>query len=149
MISFKNDYSEGACEAILELMQAENREQHPGYGTDAICEEARRLILEQIDCPQAAVHFLVGGTQTNRIVIANTLRPYEAVIAVETGHINTHETGAIESSGHKVISVVGKAVSYTHLSRYCAMPSRPSRRMRRCGALAIALVTYRQNAALH
>lgn len=108
MISFKNDYSEGACEAILELMQAENREQHPGYGTDAICEEARKLILEQIDCPQAAVHFLVGGTQTNRIVIANTLRPYEAVIAVETGHINTHETGAIESSGHKVIAVAGK-----------------------------------------
>ena len=108
MISFKNDYSEGACEAILELMQAQNRTQHDGYGMDEDCEEARRLILEQIDCPTAAVHFLVGGTQTNRIVIANTLRPYEAVIAVQTGHINTHETGAIESSGHKVIAVPGK-----------------------------------------
>lgn len=105
MISFMSDYSEGACREILDLMEATNCMQHTGYGMDELCEEARGLIRTLADAPQAAVHFLVGGTQTNRTVIAAALRPYEAVIAADTGHINVHETGAIENSGHKVIAV--------------------------------------------
>lgn len=100
-----SDYSEGACREILDMMEETNCMQHTGYGMDELCEEARGLIRTLADAPQAAVHFLVGGTQTNRTVIAAALRPYEAVIAADTGHINVHETGAIENSGHKVIAV--------------------------------------------
>lgn len=100
-----NDYSEGACREILDLMEKTNSMQHTGYGMDEVCEEARARIRTLAEAPQAAVHFLVGGTQTNRTVIAAALRPYEAVIAADTGHINVHETGAIENSGHKVIAV--------------------------------------------
>lgn len=100
-----NDYSEGACEEILRRMSEENHAQHTGYGLDSLCEEAKECIYQEMEMREASIHFLVGGTQTNRTVIAAALRPYEAVIAAKTGHINVHETGAIENSGHKVIAV--------------------------------------------
>lgn len=104
-ISFMNDYSEGACEEILRRMSEENHAQHTGYGLDSLCGEAKECIYQEMEMREASIHFLVGGTQTNRTVIAAALRPYEAVIAAKTGHINVHETGAIENSGHKVIAV--------------------------------------------
>ena len=105
MISFKNDYSEGACPEVLEALVKTNYEQTIGYGEDAYCEEAKNLIKENINCPNADIYFLVGGTQVNTTVISHCLKPYEAVIASKTGHISIHETGAIEATGHKIIEV--------------------------------------------
>lgn len=101
---FRNDYSEGAQERVLERIVNENRTRTPGYGDDEICESARELIRREIGRPDALVRFIPGGTQTNQLMIAHALRPYEAVIAAETGHINVHETGAIEATGHKVLA---------------------------------------------
>ena len=103
MISFVNDYSEGACEEILERLAATNHEQSAGYGLDPYCERAAEKIRQAIECDDCDVHFLVGGTQCNKTVIAAALRPHEAVICAESGHINVHESGAIENSGHKVL----------------------------------------------
>ena len=102
MYSFRNDYSEGAHPKVLQALTDTNLVQTCGYGLDPICEEARDLIRSLCDAPKADVHFLVGGTQTNLTVIASLLQPYEAVIAAHTGHVNCHETGAIEATGHKV-----------------------------------------------
>lgn len=107
MISFKNDYSEGACPEVLEALVKTNYEQTVGYGEDEYCEEARNLIKENINYPNADIYFLVGGTQANTTVISHSLKPYEAVIACKTGHISIHETGAIEATGHKIIEVNG------------------------------------------
>ncbi|MSR90577.1 threonine aldolase family protein [Inconstantimicrobium porci] len=104
MYSFKNDYSEGAHKRILDAMIKSNMEQTDGYGTDDYCLKAAEYIKNKMDYNDADVHFLVGGTQTNLTAISSFLKPYEAAIAVSTGHINTHETGAIEATGHKVIS---------------------------------------------
>lgn len=103
MYSFNNDYSEGSHPQILENLIHENLIQNTGYGLDCHCEHASALIKEAIACPNADVHFLVGGTQTNQLVIATALRPHQAVICAYTGHINVHETGAIEATGHKVL----------------------------------------------
>ena len=103
MIRFNCDYLEGCHSKILEKLIATNMEQNPGYGLDPHCMHAAALIREAFDCPDSAVHFLVGGTQTNTTVIAATLRPYEGVLSADTGHINVHETGAIEATGHKVL----------------------------------------------
>ena len=102
MYSFRNDYSEGAHPQVLQALADTNLVQTCGYGLDPICEEARDLIRSLCAAPEADVHFLVGGTQTNLTVIASLLQPYEAVIAAHTGHVNCHETGAIEATGHKV-----------------------------------------------
>lgn len=107
MISFKNDYSEGACPQIMQAMLDTNMSQSDGYGLDDICDEARNRIKENIACSTCDVHFLVGGTQANLTIIGSALRPYEAVIAVDSGHINVHETGAIEATGHKVVIADG------------------------------------------
>lgn len=107
MLSFKNDYSEGALPEIMQAMLETNLHQTVGYGCDEICEEARELIKKRIDCATAEVHFLVGGTQANATCIDAFLRPHEAVIGVGTAHINVHETGAIEATGHKVLTVAG------------------------------------------
>ena len=107
MISFKNDYSEGACPEVLEALVKTNYEQTGGYGEDEYCKEARNLIKENINYPNADIYFLVGGTQANTTVISHSLKPYEAVIACKTGHISIHETGAIEATGHKIIEVDG------------------------------------------
>ena len=102
MYSFQNDYSEGAHPRVLQALTDTNLIQTCGYGLDPICEEARNLIRTLCAAPESEVHFLVGGTQTNLTVIASLLQPYEAVIAAHTGHVNCHETGAIEATGHKV-----------------------------------------------
>ena len=105
MPSFGNDYLSGCHPAILERMIHSNLEQTPGYGLDPYCESARAKIRSAIGSQAADVHFLVGGTQTNAAVIAHILRPHQGVIAAESGHIATHETGAIEASGHKVLAL--------------------------------------------
>lgn len=105
MILFTSDYTEGAHPLILEKLQETNFEQTTGYGTDPHCENARRLIREACSAPDADVHFLVGGTQTNATVIASILRPYQGVLCASTGHINAHETGAIEHGGHKCLAL--------------------------------------------
>lgn len=107
MYSFKNDYSEGAHEKIMTAMLVANRQQNQGYGEDDHCQNAARYIQKKIGRTDVDVHFLLGGTQVNLTVMAAFLRPYEAAVAVETGHICVHETGAIEGTGHKVISVPG------------------------------------------
>ena len=105
MISFENDYSTGAHPKILQRLLETNMEPLPGYSTDHYCENALRKIQEACECPEAQVYFLVGGTQTNAVVISALLRSYEGVIAAETGHVNTHEAGAIEYTGHKVLTL--------------------------------------------
>lgn len=108
MLYFENDYSEGAHEKIMESLLRTNLEQLPGYGADVYCESAKEKIRKACGCPQAEICFLVGGTQTNQTVISGMLRPYEGVIAAGTGHISTHEAGAVEISGHKVLTLAGE-----------------------------------------
>lgn len=105
MYSFRNDYSEGAHPRLLQALAETNLEQTPGYGLDPYCQKAAGTIRRLCEAPDADVHFLVGGTQTNLTAVASLLRPYEGVIAAATGHVNVHETGAIEATGHKVLSV--------------------------------------------
>ena len=105
MVLFNSDYTEGAHPKIMELMMSSNMEQTGGYGMDAYCDKARALIRQQCGREDIDVQFLVGGTQTNLTVIAATLRPHQGVISADTGHINVHETGAVEATGHKVIAL--------------------------------------------
>ncbi|BBF41775.1 low-specificity L-threonine aldolase [Lachnospiraceae bacterium KM106-2] len=105
MIRFNCDYSEGAHEKIMEQLLATNMEQTEGYGLDPHCENARKLIKKACNDDTLDVHFLVGGTQTNLIVIAAALRPHQGVLGAESAHVNVHETGAIESCGHKVLTL--------------------------------------------
>ena len=105
MIRFNSDYTEGCHPAILERPAATNMEQTPGYGEDVYCAAAAEQIKEACAAPEAAVHFLVGGTQTNVTVISAALRHYQGVITAVTGHINVHETGALESCGHKCLTI--------------------------------------------
>ena len=102
MYSFRNDYSEGAHPRVFQALMDTNLEQTVGYGLDPRCETAQDTIRRLCNAPNAEVHFLVGGTQTNLLVIESLLQPYEAVISAHTGHVNVHETGAIEATGHKV-----------------------------------------------
>lgn len=104
-IRFNSDYTEGAHPAILQKLSETNTSQKPGYSTDDYCEHARTIIRELCGMTTADVHFMVGGTQTNTTVIASILRPHQGVLCAETGHINVHETGAIEANGHKVLSL--------------------------------------------
>lgn len=105
MIRFENDYAEGAHRRILERLLETNEEQTPGYGVDEHCEKARTYIRKACDAADAAVHFLVGGTQTNTTIIASILRPHQGAVSAATGHIAVHETGAIEATGHKVLTL--------------------------------------------
>lgn len=104
MYSFLNDYSEGAHENILNALISSNLKQSAGYGLDEHCEEAKVILKKVLKNNKIDIHFMTGGTQTNLICISSFLKQYEAVIAVDTGHIATHETGAIEACGHKVIT---------------------------------------------
>lgn len=108
MLYFNNDYNEICHPAVLKRLTEIASVQMPGYGADVCCAKAAQLIREKCNAPQAAVHFLVGGTQTNLTVIAASLRPHQGVISAESGHINVHETGSIEATGHKVILVPSK-----------------------------------------
>lgn len=113
MLYFENDYSEGAHEAVLRRLIDTNMEQLPGYGNDRYCEAAREKIRKACGCPEAEVYFLVGGTQTNAVVISAVLKQYEGVIAASTGHINGHEAGAVEYSGHKILTLPQEAGKIT------------------------------------
>ena len=106
MISFESDYIAGAHPKVLARLMETNMEPLGGYGSDKYCESAREKIKRACACPQAEVHFLVGGTQTNALVISSMLKEYEGVIAAKTGHVSLHEAGAIEATGHKVLEVV-------------------------------------------
>ncbi|MBT1177050.1 aminotransferase class I/II-fold pyridoxal phosphate-dependent enzyme [Bifidobacterium callimiconis] len=105
MLSFENDYSEGAHPAILRRLAETNMEQITGYGMDHYCESAKARIREACGCPDAEIWFLVGGTQTNMTVIDTITPPYAGVVAAESGHVNVHEAGAIEATGHKVLTL--------------------------------------------
>ncbi|MCI5873292.1 MAG: aminotransferase class I/II-fold pyridoxal phosphate-dependent enzyme, partial [Roseburia sp.] len=105
MIRFNSDYTEGCHPAILERLAETNMEQTAGYGTDEYCMRAAAKIKEVCEAPDADVHFLVGGTQTNVTVISAALRHYQGVITATSGHINVHETGALEACGHKCLTI--------------------------------------------
>lgn len=103
MYSFNNDYSEGAHPRILQAMMEANLVQNAGYSLDTHTEHAKELIKKEIKREDVDLHLIVGGTQTNLLAVSAALRPHQAVICAETGHINVHETGAIEATGHKVL----------------------------------------------
>ena len=105
---FFDDYSEGAHPRILEALQRTNLQQEPGYVMDSFAVEATRSIRARFDVPEADVHFVASGTQANLCVLSAILRPWESVIAADSGHINTHETGSIEATGHKINAVKGQ-----------------------------------------
>jgi threonine aldolase len=105
--SFQNDYSEGAHPRIIEALSKSNFNQELGYGEDQYCLEAAGLIRSAIGNNDADVHFVSGGTQANLLMLSSFLRPFESVIAVDSGHICVHETGAIELTGHKINTVRG------------------------------------------
>lgn len=107
-ILFQCDYNEGAHPLILERLIATNMEQTPGYGEDVYCMRAAEKIKAACEDDSLAVHFLVGGTQTNLTVIDAVLRSHQGVLCAQTGHINVHETGAIEACGHKVLGLASK-----------------------------------------
>lgn len=102
---FYSDYLEGAHPRILDALQSTNMLQTPGYGEDEICSEAREILKVACGAPYADIHFLVGGTQTNITVISAALKPWQGVICATGGHINVHETGALEHSGHKALAL--------------------------------------------
>jgi len=106
--SFKNDYSEIAHPKILEALSVVGNRQFEGYGLDEYSADAAKLIRDKIGTPDADVHFISGGTHANLVAISSFLRPHEAVIAVKSGHIFVHETGAIEATGHKICTREGK-----------------------------------------
>ena len=108
MIRFECDYATGAHPKVLDKLVETNLEECPGYGVDEHCQRAAALLKELCQAPEANVHFLVGGTQTNTTVIAAALRPHQGAVCAHTGHINVHETGAIEATGHKVLTIPGK-----------------------------------------
>ncbi|WP_261512353.1 threonine aldolase family protein [Chryseobacterium paludis] len=103
--SFKNDYSEGCHPNILQALLQSNLEQEAGYGEDRYCLEAKELIREKIGRKDSEIYFVSGGTQANLIVISSILRPYQAAISAATGHILNNEAGAIEATGHKILSI--------------------------------------------
>ena len=105
-ISFESDYIEGAHPAILQRLLETNMSQVSGYGHDEFCESAKAKIRSVLCLDDAQIQFITGGTQTNQIVIDAMLKQYEGVIAAQTGHVNCHEAGAIEYTGHKVLSVL-------------------------------------------
>ena len=108
MVSFESDYIAGAHPKVLERLSETNLECLPGYGADRYCESAKEKIRAAIGMPDADVEFLTGGTQTNAVVISTMLADYEGVVAAHTGHVSTHEAGAIEYTGHEVLEIAQK-----------------------------------------
>ncbi len=105
MISFENDYSEGCADEILSALSRTNKEQLSGYGEDTYSKSAKEKIRACIGAPRAEIFFLNGGTETNQLVISTVLDQYQGVLAAQTGHVNVHEAGAIEATGHKVLAL--------------------------------------------
>ena len=121
MIRFECDYTTGAHPKILEALVNSNGEACPGYGEDEHCQRAAAMLRDLCQTPDAGVHFLVGGTQANATVIAAALRPHQGALCAQTGHINVHETGAIEAGGHKVLALPaadGK-ITAAQIDQYC------------------------------
>ncbi|MBE5922407.1 MAG: low specificity L-threonine aldolase [Lachnospiraceae bacterium] len=108
MISFESDYIAGAHPKVLQRLLETNMEPLSGYGNDIYCASAQKKIRAACACPTAEVYFLAGGTQTNAVVISSMLQSYEGAIAAKTGHVSTHEAGAIEHTGHKVLALAQK-----------------------------------------
>lgn len=104
--NFYNDYSEGAHPLVLELLQKYNFQQHTGYGYDDVTKKAKDLIKKQLKNDNVDIYFVSGGTQANLVNLASMMKPYESVISVKSAHINVHEAGAIESTGHKINTVI-------------------------------------------
>ncbi len=104
MVSFRNDYNELCHPDVLKRLSESSNVSYVGYGCDDVCKSARKKIQDVLQC-ESDVHFLVGGTQSNMVVISSILRPYQGVISAVSGHINGHETGAVESLGHKIITI--------------------------------------------
>ncbi|MGI5963028.1 MAG: threonine aldolase family protein [Lawsonibacter sp.] len=121
MIRFDCDYATGAHPSILQRLSECNLEENPGYGMDSHCDQAGTLLRNLCQAPDADVHFLVGGTQTNTTVIAACLRPYQGVICAQSGHINVHESGAIESTGHKVLALPSRdgKITAQQIDQFC------------------------------
>ena len=125
MVYFTSDYTEGCHERILRRMMETNLEQTPGYGTDYHCNNAARYIKAECGREDVDVHFLVGGTQTNMTLIAAALRPHQGAVCAESGHIHVHETGAVEATGHKCLTLpspdgkitAAQVVNLIHLHR--------------------------------
>lgn len=107
MVSFESDYIEGALPEILDALVKTNMEQLSGYGADEYTQSAKEKIKKACNCPKAQVAFITGGTQTNQHVISTMLKQYEGVVAPQTGHVSSHEAGAIEYTGSKVITIPG------------------------------------------
>ena len=122
MLSFENDYSQGAHEKILQRLIETNMDAQTGYGFDEYTECAKNKIREACGCLDAEIYFLVGGTQTNQVVVDSMLAGYEGVVAATTGHVSVHEAGAIEYSGHKVLNISGHdgKIDVLELKRYLA-----------------------------
>ena len=121
MIYFQCDYAEGCHPQILAKLTETNFMQTPGYSEDAICDAARAAVREVCGTPHADVHFLVGGTQANTTVISHILRPWQGALCADTGHIAVHETGAIEATGHKVLTMPNSngTISAQQIHDYC------------------------------
>ncbi|MFI3250360.1 MAG: beta-eliminating lyase-related protein [Eubacteriales bacterium] len=121
MIGFRCDYLEGCHPDILNALIATNTVQADGYSMDEFCERAEAAIKTACEAPHAAVHFLVGGTQVNKTTLAWMLRPWQGVLSAHTGHIATHETGAIESTGHKVLTLPSEdgTITADQVEAYC------------------------------
>ena len=121
MIYFQCDYAEGCHPKILEKLTETNFMQTPGYSEDAICDAARAAVRKVCGTPHADVHFLVGGTQANTTVISHILRPWQGALCADTGHIAVHETGAIEATGHKVLTMPNSngTISPQQIHDYC------------------------------
>lgn len=107
MLYFSCDYAEGCHPKLLEALTRTNMVSTPGYGEDDFCRSAKEKIRSYINCPNADIYFLVGGTQTNQLVIDSMLSNFDGVVSAKTGHVACHEAGAIEYSGHKVLEIPG------------------------------------------
>lgn len=125
MIRFECDYTDGCAPEVMDALIRTNGMNTIGYGNDEFCARAKEKIKAVCNAPDAEVHFAVGGTQANTIIISSILRPYEGVVCCDSGHINVHETGAIEATGHKVMALpaVDGKLTASALERYLAVPT--------------------------
>ncbi len=121
-LHFASDYMDGAHPKVLEGLVLTNEDRTPGYGTDDYTALAKERIRDACECPEAEVYFLVGGTQTNAVCLAGLLAPYEGVIAADTGHVSMHEAGAVEFTGHEVLTLPGHdgKLDPAEVDSYCA-----------------------------
>ncbi len=138
---FQNDYGEGAHPLVMRRLMETNMEHTCGYGLDEYSLRAQALIREKCACPRAQVHFLTGGTSANLIALSAFMRPYEAAIAAEGGHINVHETGAVEGSGHKVLVAASREGKVTAEGVYAVCALHTDEHMVRPRALYISQPT--------